>query len=331
MKATVVGSGNMGTALASLLAINGRQVTCWDHAPEVVEDIRRNHENRRSLPGVRLPDNVTAELLLSQAVRDARTIIVAVPSPFFRHVVKEFSPFAASNAVVIGCAKGLEAHSGKRMSQVYAESSTHDADQYVALSGPSVATEFVWGKPTAVALAGVHPPCIQKAVQVLTTSFFHVEATDDVAGVEWGGVLKNIYAIGMGFLDGLSPGSVNLKAAFLEMALREMKHVGVKLGARAETFEGLAGLGDLVTTGFSPDSHNRRLGESLAMGKKFEDALDHMGCGLPEGVKSSAILADLIAQKKLSAPIALKIDACIKHPAGIHRFLEDIWKSPAIH
>lgn len=326
MKATVVGAGNMGTAIASLMALNGRQVTCWDHAPEVVEEIRKNHENKHYLPGVKLSPAVTAELLLSKAVREAKIIVVAVPSPYFRNVVKEFSPFAPSGAVVIGCAKGLEAHSGKRMSQVYAEATSHDPDRYMALSGPSAAADFAWGKPTAVALAGIHESSLQKAVQVLTTPFFRIEPTTDVAGVEWGGVLKNMYAIGMGFLDGLSPGAVNLKAAFLEMALLEMKKVGVKLGAREGTLDGLSGLGDLVSTAFSPESHNRRLGESLALGQKFEDALDRMGGGIPEGVKTAAILTDLIAQKKLDAPIALKIDACIKHPAGIAKFLDEVWK-----
>jgi glycerol-3-phosphate dehydrogenase (NAD(P)+) len=329
MKATVVGSGNMGTAMACLMAMNGRQVTCWDHIPEVVEDIRKNHENRRYLPGFQLPSGVGAEMILERAVREARVIVVAVPSPYFRQVVKGFSPFAPSDAVVVGCAKGLEAHSGKRMSQVYAEAASHDAERYVALSGPSVAGEFVWGKPTAVAAAGRNEACLQKAVQVLTTPFFRVAATDDLPGVEWGGVLKNVYAIGMGFIDGLSPGAVNVKAAFLEMALREMRGLGVRLGARPETLDGLAGLGDLVTTGFSPDSHNRRLGESLALGKSFEDAIDHLGGGLPEGVKTAAILADLVAKMKAEAPIALKVDACVKHPAGIPKFLEDIWRTRA--
>jgi len=326
MKATVVGSGNMGTAMACLLALHGRQVTCWDHVPEVVEDIRKNHENKRYLPGIRLSPSITAELLLTQAVREARVIVVAVPSPYFRNVVKEFSPFAASDAVVIGCAKGLEAHSGKRMSQVYAEASAHDGERYAVLSGPSVAGEFAWGRPTAAVLAGLHEPSVQKAVQVLSTPFFCVGTTTDVEGVEWGGVLKNIYAIGMGFIDGLSPGSVNVKAAFLEMAMREMRLVGVRLGARVETLDGLAGLGDLVTTGFSPDSHNRRLGESLALGRKFEDTVDHLGGGLPEGVKTAAILADITERMRIEAPLLRRIDACIKHPAGIAKFLDEVWK-----
>lgn len=326
MKATVVGSGSMGTAMACLLAMNGKTVTCWDHVPGVVEDIRKNRVNHRHLPGVTLPASVGGEMLLDRAVREARLVVVTVPSPYFRQVVKEFTPFAPRDAVVVSCTKGLEPHSGKRMSQVYAEASSRDLDHFTVLSGPTVAAELAWGKPTAATLAGTHEPAVQKVQQGLATPFFRIETTTDVAGVEWGGVLKNIYAIGMGFIDGLSPGSVNVKAAFIERSLREMKGLAPRLGAREGTLDGLAGLGDLVSTGFSADSHNRRLGELLALGRSFEDVIDRLGGGLPEGVKAAAILADLIAQKKWDAPVVLRIHACIQHPTGIAKFLDELWK-----
>jgi len=246
-------------------------------------------------------------------------------------VVKEFSPFSQPEAVVVGLARGLENGTGKRMSQVYAESTVHKPEHYVALSGPCVAAELALGKPTASVLAGQHPSCLQKAAQALSTPSFRLEITEDLAGVEWCGILKNIYAVGMGFLDGLNPGSVNSKAAFLKMSFDEMKRVALKLGSREATLEGLAGLGDLITTSFTPDSHNRRLGEMLALGKKFEDVLDRIGGGIPEGVKSAAILRDMAAKQEFSAPIAFAVDACIKYPAGIQHFLEDIWKSSNSH
>jgi len=253
MKVAVIGSGNMGTALAHLLADNGHGVTCWDHIPAVVEDIRKKHQNSKFLPGVSLPSNVTANLLLNQVVREADMIFIAVPSLFFRQVVKEFSPFSLPQAVVVGTSKGLENSNGKRMSQVYAEAAVHSADHYVACSGPSIANEFARKKPTAVILASPNHLYLNKVKEVLSNPYFRVEISTDMAGVEWGGVLKNIYAIGLGLLDGLKEGRPNLKAAFVTMALAEMKEIAVKMGGQEKTLEGLAGLGDLVTTGFSPE------------------------------------------------------------------------------
>jgi glycerol-3-phosphate dehydrogenase (NAD(P)+) len=325
MKAAVIGSGNMGTALAHLLADNGHSVVCWDHIPEVVEDIRKRHQNSQFLPGISLPSSVTADLLLNHVVREAQIIFVSVPSLYFRHVVKEFSPFAMSQAVVVGAAKGLEAVSGKRMSQVYAEASVQDADHYVALSGPSIANDFARKKPTAVVLACPNHSVLQKVVQALSNPYFRVETSDDLAGVELGGVVKNIYALGFGWLDGLNHGSPNLKAAFVTMALREMKDITVQMGAQEKTLEGLAGLGDLVTTGFSHDSHNRKLGEYLAQGMEFDKALAQVGGIVPEGVRTLPVILDR-AGATVETPLARLIQTCLNQPASRAKFVDEVWK-----
>ena len=325
MKTAVIGSGNMGTALAHLLADNGHSVVCWDHIPEVVEDIRRNHQNSKFLPGVTLPSGVTADLLLNHVVREAQIIFVSVPSLYFRQVVKEFSPFAMPQAVVVGAAKGLEASSGKRMSQVYAETALHDADQYVALSGPSIANDFARKKPTAVVLACRYHGALQKAVTVLANPYFRVETSDDLAGVELGGVVKNIYALGFGLLDGLKYGSSNLKAAFVTMALKEMKDIAVHMGAKEKTLEGLSGLGDMVTTGFSPDSHNRKLGEFLAGGMEYDKAVAQLGGVVPEGVKVLEIVLEK-AGGSVDIPLARLIQTCLQQPAARAKFVDEVWK-----
>lgn len=326
MKTTIIGTGRMGTALAHLLATNGRHVTCWDHVPEVIEDIKTHHENRKYFPGLKLPGTVGAELLLNQAVREAKTIFVAVPSANFRHVVKEFSPFAHPAAVVIGVAKGLESGTGKRMSQVYAESAFHGSEQYVALAGPCVATEFAVGKPTVAVLAGIHSGALHKAETAMTSPLFKVETTDDMAGVEWGGTLKNLYAIGMGFIDGLYPGAIHLKAVLMERIMPEMVAVSVKMGAKAPTLMGLAGISDLMTAGFSADSYSRWLGEMLAKGKNFEDAVDALGGHMPEGVKTAAILSDMIHRGDFQAPIAKAIHDSIQHPTAIPKHVHEMLK-----
>ncbi len=325
MKAAVIGSGNMGTALAHLLADNGHSVVCWDHIPEVVEDIRKNHRNEKFLPGITLPSSVTANLLLNQVVREAQVIFVAVPSLYFRHVVKEFSPFATSEAAVVGTSKGLEVKSQKRMSQVYAESAMHDADHYVALSGPSIANDFAQKKQTAVVLASPSHSALQKAVTVLANPYFRVETSDDLVGVELGGVVKNIYALGFGLLDGFHKESPNLKAAFVTMALREMKAISVQLGAREKTLEGLAGLGDLVTSGFSADSHNRKLGEFLAQGVEYDKAIQQLGGVVPEGVHTLPVILEM-AGGTLETPLARLIQTCLNQPAARAKFVDEVWK-----
>ncbi len=325
MKAAVIGSGNMGTALACLLADNGHSVACWDHIPEVVEDIRKNHQNSKFLPGIILPSSVTADHLLNHVVREAQMVFIAVPSLYFRQVVKEFSPFSMPQAVVVGTSKGLEANTHKRMSQVYAEASLHSPDHYVALSGPSIANEFARKRPTAVVLACPSHSTLQKAVGVLSNPYFRVETSEDLIGVEVGGVLKNIYALGFGLLDGLNHGSPNLKSAFVIMALKEMKEAAVMMGAQVATLEGLAGLGDLITTGFSDDSHNRKLGEYLASGMEYDKAIEKLSGVVPEGVRTLPIILES-AGSGLEMPLARLIQTCINQPAARARFVDEVWK-----
>jgi glycerol-3-phosphate dehydrogenase (NAD(P)+) len=325
MKTAVIGSGNMGTALACLLADNGHTVACWDHMPEVVEDIRKNHVNSRYLPDAPLPSGVTADHLLNHVVNEARIIFIATPSHYFRHVVKEFSPFSLPETVVVCTSKGLEAGTHKRLSQVYAEVALHSPDYYVVLSGPSIANEFAQKKPTAVVLAGSNHTSAQKAAGALSNPYFHVELSDDLLGVELGGVLKNLYALGFGLLDGLKPGSPNLQATFLTLALKEMKRVATALGAKASTLEGLAGLGDLISNGFALDSHNHKLGQYVAQGMEYDKAVEKLGGVAPEGART----LDMVLETSGTAgesPLARLIHTCLHQPAARAKFVDELWK-----
>jgi glycerol-3-phosphate dehydrogenase (NAD(P)+) len=325
MKTAVIGSGNMGTALACLLADNGHSVICWDHIPEVVEEIKTRHQNSRFLPGVALPGSVTADHLLQHVVKDAPLIFIAVPSVYFRQVVKAFSPFSMAQAVVVGFAKGLEISTGKQMSEVYAEAAVHSGEQYVACSGPSIANEFSKKKPTAVILACANSHALQKAEGALANPYFHVETSDDIAGVELGGVLKNIYALGLGLLDGLNLGTANLKAAFTTIALKEMKQIAGKFGADEKTLDGLPGLGDLVATGFAQDSHNRKMGEFLASGMEPDKALAQLGGEIPEGFRALPAVLEKIGDT-LEAPLAKLIQTALRQPASRVKFIDEIWR-----
>ena len=174
-------------------------------------------------------------------------------------------------------------------------------------------------------IAGSNHSCVQRAAGALANPYFRVEISNDLIGVEVGGVLKNIYALGFGLLDGLNHGSPNLKAAFVTMALREMKEIAGAMGAKKETMEGLAGLGDLGTTGFSSDSHNRKLGESLAQGVEYDKAVEKLGGVAPEGVHTLKVILET-AGSSADTPLARLIQTCLSQPAARTKFVDEVWK-----
>jgi glycerol-3-phosphate dehydrogenase (NAD(P)+) len=328
MKAAVIGSGNMGTALACLLAENGWKVTCWDHVPQVVEDIRKNHRNERFLPGINLHPSIQAELLLDRAVHESSLVITAVPSPYFRHVISGCIPFLKQDVVVLNAAKGLEPQTSMRLSKVFAEVNPQGSGRFVVLAGPAVASEFAHKRYTSVLLASESEGARNKASQALSTTYFRADMSSDVTGAECGSVLKNVYAIGLGLLDGLNAGGINLKGAFTAASLKEMKKLVKPLGGNPDTLDGPAGVGDLVATGFSPDSHNRRLGELLGKGCDFEDAIDQLGGGVPEGVRSASRAVETAAKYGIEVPIAAAVEACLKNPGHARpKFIAHIWKA----
>jgi glycerol-3-phosphate dehydrogenase (NAD(P)+) len=327
MKAAIIGSGNMGTALACLLAENGWKVTCWDHVPQVVDDIRKNHRNERFLPGINLHPSIQGEMLLDRAVRESSLVVTAVPSPYFRHVLVECAPFLKPDTIVVNAAKGLEPQTSKRLSKVFKDVATQSGHRFVVLAGPAVAMEFARKRHTSVVLASESEAALQKTAHALGTTYFRAETTSDVIGVECGSVLKNVYAIGLGLLDGLGVGSANLKGAFTAASLKEMKRLVKALGANPDTLDGPAGIGDLVATGFSPDSHNRRLGEAIGKGGDFEEAVDQLGGCIPEGVRSASRAVELGAQNGIDVTLAAAVEACLKNPGHARpKFLTHIWK-----
>lgn len=327
MKAAIVGSGNMGTALACLLAENGWKVTCWDHVPQVVDDIGKNHRNERFLPGINLHPSIQAELLLDRAVRECSLVITAVPSPYFRHVIAECAPFLKPDVIVVNAAKGLEPQTSRRLSKVFAEVAPQGGQRFVVLGGPAIAVEFAHKKNTSVVIASESDAALLKMSHAFSTPYFHVETSKDVLGVECASVLKNVYAIGLGLLDGLGLGGYNLKGSFVSASLKEMKRFVKALGANPDTLDGPAGIGDLVATGFSPESHNRRLGEAIGKGSDFEEAIDKLGGGVPEGVRSASRTVELAAQNGVDVTIAAAVEACLKNPGHARpKFFAHIWK-----
>ncbi|WP_202921142.1 NAD(P)H-dependent glycerol-3-phosphate dehydrogenase [Anatilimnocola aggregata] len=301
IKIAVLGAGSIGTAMAHVLASNGHDVAIWDFFPEVVEDIRLHRENRRFLPSVRLHGGVRATCYAGECVTDAALVVVGVPSLFVSSTLAPVVPALLKSAVLLNLAKGFAPRT-RQLPSILMErlSPGHSC---VHLAGPAIANELARGLPAAVVLAAKDDPIARRVANWLAGPAFSVTTTTDVAGAALGGVLKNVYAILLGCLETLSGGSRNVEAAALNASIHEMAAIARAHGGRASTLYGLAGLGDLVATGFSRDSHNRKFGQSLAAGKTAAEIATEM-CTLPEGARAATAACALARDGQVRAPLA---------------------------
>jgi len=265
---SVIGAGGWGSALAQLLSSRGVPVTLWAHEPAQAGEINTAHTNRKFLPGVTLNPQVRATTSMEEAAR-ADLFVMVPPSKFLPDVARQLGQTGASaGAPIVCCTKGLEHRSGRLMTQVLAE--IFPGNPVAALSGPNHAEEVARGTPAAAVVAADDHDLAARIRDFFNTGSFRAYSVDDVAGVELGGALKNIYAIAAGISDGLGLGD-NAKAALVTRSLAELVRLGTKLGGQRETFYGLSGLGDLIVTCFSQHSRNRGVGERLGRGEKWSD------------------------------------------------------------
>jgi len=305
-KAAVLVAGSWGTALATVLADNEHEVTIWTRNAEQAEEINSRHTNARFLPDVVLPDRIRATTSLQEAVEQADAVVFVVPSGGMREVASAVRPHLRADALIVHATKGFEIGSLKRMTQVLAEElPTVDPAQIVVLSGPSHAEEVIQRRPTTVVVAAEHVPAAEAAQDLFINAAFRVYTNPDVVGVEVGGALKNIIALGAGLSDGLGFGD-NAKAALMTRGLAEIARVGVAMGANPLTFAGLAGIGDLVATCTSRHSRNWRAGSLLAQGKSLDDVLSSMGM-VVEGVKTTKAAYALAAEIGVTMPITTEL------------------------
>ncbi len=303
----VLGAGSFGTALALVLAGNKLRVTLWGHNACAMERMAEARENKAYLPGVALPE----ELRLTGALADvqgADLILMAVPSKAIREVSEQLAKVGISDpAVVLSCTKGVERGTGFRMSEVIAE---HLPRNIVAtLSGPSHAEEVAKKMPTAVVIGCREQGAAQRLQAAFSTPYFRAYTNDDLAGVELGGALKNIFAIAAGASDGLGLGD-NAKAALITRALAELIRLGTKLGGKRETFQGLGGIGDLMVTCFSGHSRNRHVGEGLGRGEKIADILAAMPM-VAEGVPTTYSAYECARKLDVDTPIIDQVRAML--------------------
>lgn len=306
---SVLGPGSWGTALAVLLAKKGYPVKLWGLESEIAA-IERDRENVRYLPGVPLPENLACTSDIDNALSDADAVVMAIPSAGIREVLGLLKGRISPETLLIHAGKGLESNTGLRGSQVVAEVLGQNAGaSCVALSGPNLAVELAREVPTATVVASANQDNAIAAQALFSSPSLRVYRNSDIAGVELGGALKNVLAIGAGISDGLGYGD-NTKATLLTRGLVEMTRLGVALGADAQTFTGLSGLGDLMATSGSHLSRNLRLGLMLGEGCDLDESLKSLG-QVAEGMPTCEAAFQLSRKLDISMPITEQIHAVL--------------------
>lgn len=303
MRIAVIGAGAWGSALSDLLVRHSHDVVLWAHEADVAADIERRHENPRFLPGIRLHEALRATTQIADASRNADMLIYVAPSHVLRGVVRASAPYVRPDATLVVATKGIEPESLALMHRVVQdEAPLHPV---VALSGPSFALEVARGQPTAVVAASGDANAATRVQRALSSPSFRVYTNDDVTGVELGGSLKNVIAVATGIAEGLELG-LNSRAALITRGLAEMTRLGVALGARAETFAGLAGMGDLVLTCTGALSRNRAVGLAVGQGRSLDEILAGRE-SVAEGVLTARSALALAQRAHVELPIVCAV------------------------
>jgi glycerol-3-phosphate dehydrogenase (NAD(P)+) len=309
-KVAVLVAGSWGTALARVLADNGKLVKLWTRKSSHADQINLERCNEKFLPGAILPEGITATSDMSEAVTDAEAVLFAAPSSAMREVARQAALFLHKEALVIHATKGFETDTLKRMSTVLAEELGRAEDRIVVLSGPSHAEEVINRHPTTIVVASKETACAEAAQDLfMNDAYFRVYTNPDVIGVETAGAIKNIIALGAGLSDGLGFGD-NAKAALITRGLAEIARLGAAMGANPLTFAGLAGVGDLIVTCTSKHSRNWRAGSMLAQGVPLEEVLARMGM-VVEGVRTTKAAHVLASKHGVEMPITDQLYAVL--------------------
>ncbi len=309
-RVAVFGAGNWGTAFSLVLADAGNEVTLWARREDLCATINDKRENTDYLPGIAIPDTVSATHDPELAARDAEFVVLAVPSQTLRENLTAWAPVLPGDAVLVSLMKGVELGSLKRMSEVIAEVTGAGADRIGVVTGPNLAKEIAQREPAASVVACADEDVSRRLRTVCHSATFRPYSSTDVVGCEVGGAYKNVIAISVGMAHGLGFGD-NTTASVITRGLAETARLAAALGADPMTLMGLAGLGDLVATCSSPLSRNRTTGEKLGRGMSTEQILASTR-QVAEGVKSCSSLLDLARREGVYAPIAEHVHAVVE-------------------
>lgn len=297
----VLGAGSWGTALSIVLADNGHDVRLWTHRKEQADTINETHKNQKYLE-IMIPEKIKAYHDLAEAVKDTEIIVLVIPTKAIREVCNQLNTVLKQPVTIIHASKGIEPGSLKRVSEmIHEELEDYAYEDIVVLSGPSHAEEVAKRQPTTVTVSAINSKHAEIAQDLFINESFRVYTSSDIIGIELGGALKNIIALGAGISDGLGYGD-NAKAALITRGLAEITRLGASLGANPLTFLGLPGVGDLVVTCTSVHSRNWRAGNLLGSGKQLDDVLDQMGM-VVEGVRTTKAAYQFAKKQGVEMPI----------------------------
>jgi glycerol-3-phosphate dehydrogenase (NAD(P)+) len=306
IKIGVVGAGSWGTALANQLAEKGFIVDLWVYETQVKEQIQEYRENSVFLPNITLSENIVPSNDFDQVASNKDLLLVVVPSHLMRETMKQLVDLVAEKTILVSASKGIENKTHLTMTGVLKEVFIDRSEEkFAVLSGPSFAREVARGVPTLVTVAAKSQNVAEFIQSVFSTSTFRVYTIDDMVGVELGGAVKNVIAIASGIVDGLGLG-LNTRAALITRGLTEMRRLGLRLGARADTFSGLAGIGDLMLTCTGDLSRNHTVGKKIGQGKKLQDILSEMRM-VAEGIKTGKSVYNLSRKLSVEMPISHEV------------------------
>ncbi len=319
----VIGAGSWGTTLANLLAKKGLSVTLWCYEQDLAKRMQVARVNDVYLPDISLSDNLIFTDSLEEALAGKNFIVFVTPSQVTRTILEQALPFLSRNSIIVSASKGIENNTLMLLSQVFEEILPPSlAENLAFLSGPSFAKEVSRDMPTAVVAAARRHTVAKQVQDAFSTEKFRVYTHTDIIGVELGGAMKNVIALAAGVADGLGFGH-NSRAALITRGLAEMTRLGVKLGGKAETFAGLAGMGDLVLTCTGDLSRNRTVGIELGKGRKLEDILAGMTM-IAEGVKTTLSAYELAGKNDVEVPIIEQMYAILYQDKDPRQAVSDL-------
>ncbi len=324
LKVGLLGGGSWGTTVAALVARNA-PATLWARNPETVREINQQHSNETYLPGARLPEKLQATADIGEAVAGADVIVMGIPSQNFRSVLQEVREHIRPWVPVISLTKGLELDTRMRMTEIIAE--VLPGHPVGVLTGPNLAREIMAGQAAASVIAMEDAIIVRELQCLFSSGLFRVYTNTDVVGCELGGVLKNIIAIAVGMGDGLGAGD-NTRAALITRGLAEITRLGCAMGGRAETFSGLAGMGDMIATCTSAQSRNRHVGMELGRGKTLEAIAAEMFM-VAEGAKSAPAVMALAEQYGVEMPIASDVYKVLSGETSAQRIFRGLLRVTA--
>lgn len=308
IKVVVIGGGSWGTTMASLAA-RSTPTTLWSRRPEIADEVAASHTNSRYLPGFTLTPSLAATSSLEEAVGGADVVVMAVPSHGFRATLEAAALYVRPWVPIVSLTKGLEQDTNLRMTEIIGEIlPDHPAGVF---TGPNLAREILSGHAAASVVAMSQPHVAEVLQRIFAADLFRVYTNSDVVGCEIAGALKNVIALASGIADGLGTGD-NTRATVITRGLAEISRLGVAIGGRAETFSGLAGMGDLVATCISAQSRNRYVGEQLGRGRALADIEAEM-IMVAEGVRTTGVVMELAAKYGVDMPICAEMDAVVNH------------------